>query len=122
MDDLERHLRNAPLEKPSAAHDAAMQRIFTEATLQRPPVWAANIALWKCAAACAVCLSFGYLLHAYVEPVHTSPPSDSVVYVIPPDPELRGAFEAVKTKTAPIDPKQLRVRVLPAIEHEGKSS
>lgn len=122
MDDLEHRLRTAPLEKPSAAHDAAMQRIFTEATLQRPPIWAANIALWKCAAACAACLSFGYLLHAYVEPGHTARQADPVVYIIPPDPELRGAFEAVKATTAPPDPKQLRVRVLPAIDHEGKSS
>lgn len=114
MDDLEHHLRKAPLEKPSAAHDAAMQRIFTEANLQRPPIWAANVALWKCAAACAVCLSFGYLLHAYLEPREATPSSPSAVYVIPSDPELNALFDATQRRQIPaLDASKVRVQITP---------
>jgi hypothetical protein len=123
MDNLERHLREAPLAKPSAAHDAAMQRIFTEAQLRRPPLWSANIALWKSAAACALCLSFGYLLHAYVEPPKSQSQPEPLVYVIPPDPALRGAFEAVKVPAPTVlDPQKLRVGILPAAEQDEKAS
>ncbi len=115
MDDLEHHLRSAPLEKPSTAHDNVMQRIFTEATLRRPPIWAANIALWKCAAACAVCLSFGYLLHAYVEPRDTSTQRPSAVYIIPPDPALTSLFDATQKKQLPaLDASKVRVHISPA--------
>lgn len=115
MDDLEHHLRKAPLETPSATHDATMQRIFTEATLQRPPLWAANVALWKCAAACAVCLSFGYLLHAYLEPKELSPQTPSAVYIIPQDPALTGLFDATQKRQLPaLDASKVRVQILPA--------
>ncbi len=119
MDDLERHFRTAPLEKPSATHDAAMQRIFTEATLQRPPIWAANIALWKCATACAVCLSFGYLLHAYLELRETPSQSPSAVYIIPPDPALTSLFDATQRKQLPaLDGGRIQVRVAPSDPRE----
>lgn len=115
MDDLEHRLREVPLARPSAAHDAAMQRIFTEAALRRPPLWAASVALWKSAAACALCLGIGYLLHAYVEP-HPSPSQPaSTVYIVPPDSALSGMFDATPRRPVPaLDVGKVRVRIVPA--------
>jgi hypothetical protein len=120
MDNLEHHLRKASLEKPSAIHDAAMQRIFTEAQLRRPTLWSTNIALWKCAAACILCLSFGYLLHAYLEPPRAvQPPPPSAVYIIPPDPALSGLFDATQRQQQipTLDASKVRVHLSPASDN-----
>ena len=115
MDDLEHRLREAALSKPSAAHDAAMQRIFVEAKLRRPPFWSANVALWKSAAACALCLAFGFLLHAYVEPRPAQAQPASAVFVIPPDPAASGLFDSTRQRQIPtLDLKKIQVRVVPA--------
>jgi hypothetical protein len=125
MDDLEHRLREAALSRPSAAHDAAMQRIFADAQLRRPPFWSTTVALWKSAAACALCLSFGYLLHAYVEPTRPQSEPASAVYIIPPDPALSGLFDATQKKHIPaLDAGKMRVRIAPvgsdtASTHKG---
>ncbi|MDZ4860618.1 MAG: hypothetical protein SGI88_16705 [Candidatus Hydrogenedentes bacterium] len=115
MDNLDDRLQKVPLAKPSAAHDAAMRRVFAEAPLHRPRFWSANVALWQTAAACCACLAFGYLLHAYVEPPPAASLPTSTVYVIPPDPALRGIFDASARQNIPaFDPGRVRVRVLSA--------
>ncbi|MFA6240443.1 MAG: hypothetical protein WC655_05920 [Candidatus Hydrogenedentales bacterium] len=116
MEELERKLKKAALVEPSPELDRAVERMLLDASMRRRSWFAAPVALWQCALACAVSLLLGGALYAGVVG-HTAGPKEVVrtVYFIPTGDALRDVMDVKSKESAiPTDPSQWRVRVEPA--------
>lgn len=64
MDDLERLLREQPLEAPSEALDRKLARAFADASLVRPRLFHRAIPVWACGLIGLTCALSGFFLGA----------------------------------------------------------
>lgn len=95
MNDFEDYLRNAPLAEPGPAMDATIERFFEKASARPPRLWARPVALWKCAAACALCCAAGFIASSLVrEPAPVTVHVTERIYYVPnQEPEYRNVFD-----------------------------
>ena len=116
MEELERKLKKAALAEPSRELDRAVERMLLDASVRRGPWFAAPVALWQCALACAVSLLVGGALYAGVA-AHTTKEKEVVrtVYFVPTGDALRDVMDVPsRDRVLPANPNQWRVRIEPA--------
>ncbi|MBI2425751.1 MAG: hypothetical protein HYV27_23200 [Candidatus Hydrogenedentes bacterium] len=96
MKELEDKLSHAVLAEATPAHQARMRALFDE--VQTPPRLVNRpVALWKCAAACAVCVGLGFVLSGLRAPesaVRTPPSPVLTAHPAVPSAEQHGPGEA----------------------------
>ena len=110
MSDMETRLHEARRTAPSPDHQKRMRDLFDEAALRRPPVWRRPMAVWQCAALCALCLAMGFLLKAQFATDAPREATRTTVYVLDSGGEdFRRAFDVNPDPMGGLSPDSLWV-------------
>lgn len=84
--DIEKRLEASQRRGPSEALEGRVGRLFADAAMDAPPLWARPVRLWQCALACLVCLSAGVIAARVLFPPEPQRIThEQTVYIVPMD-------------------------------------